>query len=130
MLQRVFHNLIPARAKAALVALLYVFLCTFGMVTHTHTPGDMHASRATSSAVSVRLASHDPAHAHTQIGKRAASEPTHCAFCDWQANSQGRTVAAWNFVTLPSFVSVYMLCHAPPLRVLAVSSSSRAPPIA
>lgn len=122
------HNCIPTRAHAALVALLYVFLCTFGMVTHTHGPGDVHPAPAAVRSANVSSVAVASTHGHATIGERTLARAAHCAFCDWQASNQARTVAVWHYVALPSFVTFYVPCHAPPARVLSVPSSSRAPP--
>ena len=126
MLKRAFHNLIPARAQSALVALLYVFLCTFGMVTHTHAPGDTHGGGIETHASRQMSMGHGQAQA--EIGKRTLASSSHCAFCDWQADSQGRVVAFWRFAAPVIFTCDYTRRPTAITRAFSVRSSSRAPP--
>ena len=117
-----------ARAHSALVALLYVFLCTFGALTHTHAGH----SDATETAVATQNGASKGAFGRTPRigqGKHGLSAVTSCAFCDWEANSQGRTVTP--FALCPP---VYIAClpvsfSTPFIALVPARASSRAPPV-
>lgn len=113
------------RAQALLVAVLYLFLSTFGMLTHSHAGQEGDSSIA--SAVSFTAVAVTPAHPILRAGH--VSAPRECAFCDWQANS----VSA----ALPPFRVLYMAPtpEAPVGRTGRIHTaflarfSSRAPPM-
>jgi hypothetical protein len=112
-----------ARTQAALVALLYVFLSTFGTLTHTHAwiGGEVDTDGTVTSSASPIVAQR-PAVAHH------FTADTHCAFCDWQANSVSTALPLQHCV-VPCFVAL----SAPRQVVISVTvrivqSSSRAPP--
>jgi hypothetical protein len=114
-----------ARAQAALVALLYVFLCTFGTLTHTHAWLGCDMNEAESVAV---VAS--PAAAHLKLVKHHPAAAPHCAFCDWQANSVSMALPIQHCVS-PFLVALVAPCQVViPVTVRIIQTSSRAPPAA
>ena len=128
---RVFDNCTLARAQAALVALLYAFLCTFGMVTHTHTPEEQAvAPLGVRSAAVASSRTNAPAASNKQTQKHALKAAPHCAFCDWEANSQGRTVLPVRLLAPATLACVYLRSAHFAAPVFSSRSSSRAPPLA
>ena len=115
------------RAHAALVAILYVFLCTFGTLTHTHAG---HNDAAEGVTVAQRGASPvmpgQTVQAHRS--KHALSAVTPCAFCDWEANNQGRVVTPL-LLCPPVYIACARVSFSTPLIALVLArASSRAPP--
>ncbi len=80
---RADHNRRSARLSAAFIAALYVFLSTFGALTHSHAVPGQALEAVVETASSAQL---PQSHAST-ISQPAAQAPCHCAFCDWQATS-------------------------------------------
>jgi hypothetical protein len=124
---RVFDNRKLARAQAALVVLLYVFFCTFGMLTHTHTSEDMAAAEPDSRTVS---AASPQTSAHCASDKQTLKAVPHCAFCDWEANNQARTVLPVRLSAPSTIACVYLRTSSFATPVFSTRSSSRAPPVA
>jgi hypothetical protein len=115
-----------ARAQAAFVALLYVFLCTFGTLTHTHAWLGGEAA-VTESVVAPAVS---PSGGATRVAARNHCASPHCAFCDWQANSVSTALAlqhgvAPRLVALPASLQIVI-----PVTIRIVQTSSRAPPLA
>lgn len=128
---RVFDNCTLARVQAAVVALLYAFLCTFGMVTHTHAPEEQAAATiGVRSAAVASSRTSAPSASNKQSRKRALKAAPHCAFCDWEANSQGRTVLPVRLQAPSTLVCVYLRFASFATPVFPTRSSSRAPPLA
>jgi hypothetical protein len=117
-----------ARAQAAFVGLLYVFLTTFGTLTHTHAwiGGEIEDAVA---VVAPRSQSASEASGIAAFRHRPDT-PSHCAFCDWQANGVSVALPIHHCV-LPRLVAL-----APPrlvaisISIQSVETSSRAPPVA
>ena len=125
--QRLFDNPILARAQAALIALTYIFLCTFGMLTHTHAPEESHRT-SHGSAQSVMASQRTTLSTHASKQKLVA--PTHCAFCEWQANSNALPVMPLRLNVPLAIAYVHLRQTMPVAPVFLTHSSSRAPPIA
>ena len=128
-----------ARAQAALVALLYVFLCTFGTLTHVHTPEESQTSAPSQSLVTsgsnvstvsrpTVSAKADTTHSKTHL--LAAKSTLHCSFCDWQANSLARIVLPLHLIAPASFVCFYLPTTESCAFQAAPRAASRAPPLA
>ncbi len=115
------------RTQSALMALLYVFLCTFSTLTHTHA-GHNHASGDTPSqaGVSARTSSKT---ARVRQSRRTVSVPASCAFCDWQANSHARTVTPFALCASPTFACAHVPFFATLTTAAAARASTRAPPV-
>lgn len=114
------------RAQSALMALLYVFLCTFGTLTHTHV-GHNHASGDTPSQVGAS------AHKSSKTARVRQSRPTvsavaSCAFCDWQANSHARTVTPFALYASLTFACAHVPFFTALTTAAVARASSRAPP--
>ncbi len=119
-----FGNRRLARAQAALVALLYVFLSTFGTLTHTHS----RVEEIDPEAVAVPARSGPPA---LRLAANTHSTPSgvlHCAFCDWQANSVSPALTAQHCVSplLAALAAASIVVL--PVRAHYVHTSTRAPP--
>jgi len=124
--QRLFDNRILARAQAALIALTYIFLCTFGMLSHTHMSEEAYQpshDRVAGSTVSRRTT----LRAHSSSQRVTAS--THCAFCEWQANSNALPVVPLRLNIPLTIACVHLRQTTPVAPVFTTRSSSRAPPI-
>ncbi len=101
------------RVQATLIALLYLFLATFGTLTHSHAAPDASTSVSKVSGESV-------VHGHTPT--------THCAICDWQANSVSPALTLRFCLGLTSKrVSHPLVVFSAPQSTITYSSS-RAPP--
>ncbi len=114
------------RAQSALMALLYVFLCTFSTLTHTHV-GHSHLSGDTPAQTGAT------AHASRQTARvrqsrHIVSAPVSCAFCDWQANSHARTVTPLALCASLSFACAHVPFFAALTTAAIARASSRAPP--
>ncbi len=114
-----------ARAAAALVAVLYVLLCTSGSLIHAHGPsaGDDFLGVAEAVISGPRSQAFSP-----QASTNPA--PLHCLYCEWQANSVSAALPAQ---AIPSLQTVERT--AAPLvplifRLQPHGFSSRAPPVA
>jgi hypothetical protein len=113
------------RAQALLVAVLYLFLSTFGMLTHSHVGLDGVSGIAPAAPITTVTA----AQAHPILRKGHVSTPQECAFCDWQASCVS--------IALPPFRILYMAPspEAPVGRTGSIHTvflarfSSRAPPV-
>ncbi|HZT40972.1 MAG TPA: hypothetical protein VFA07_02225 [Chthonomonadaceae bacterium] len=124
---RIFRlaNRKSVRAQALLVAVLYLFLSTVGMLTHSHAgPEGDHGLVAMASTTA------HGALRHAALFQGHVSTLKDCPFCDWQANS----VSA----ALPPFHILYTAAapEAPVGRTGGIHTaflarfSSRAPPCA
>ena len=128
---RLLHNRSLVRISAGLVAVLYLFLCTLGALTHVHALVGVEAEESSSDTVAVQnVLSPLSRNASTHLLKGMASPSTHCAYCDWQANSLSAAIVPQRLILPQS--NVY---EAPPFLITLTSralprSSSRAPPIA
>jgi len=122
-----YRNRRLSRAPAAFVAVLYVFLSTFGTLTHTHAWFGEEADEPTAAITSEsRL---QIGNAPTRVfGRYGAGAPTHCAFCDWQANSVSVALPIQH-CNLPRVIALAAPCLvAISIPVRGVETSSRAPP--
>ncbi len=126
MRSRSVHNRRPSQAYAVLVAFLYVFLCTFGTLTHSH--GDSDASVS-----ALQISASGGSQTSAQIGGHgsrlvAASVPTHCAFCDWEASSVSVALLPVS-LTGPITVGYLPVPERTPFPITFASrASSRGPP--
>jgi len=115
----VCHNRRPARAQAAFVAVLYVFLSTFGTLTHTHFTLASASARQVSSSQQEALCD------------QVCAPNVPCAYCEWQASSVS---AALPLYRVASVVTPRALVPAPLNGSLHSAFlpgfSSRAPPSA
>ncbi len=109
------------------MALLYVFLCTYGTLTHTHArpDGDAQEGRHVAAVPAAASVGYVPVGPHL----RATSDVPVCAFCEWQANSVS---AALPFFLIPHPAQTCRLHPAHRADSLAypllAGPSSRAPP--
>ncbi len=124
----VLSNRRLARAQAAFVALLYVFLCTFGTLTHTHATlrGETESAgfaASVSESKAPRQAAISAGRVHPQIA--------YCGFCEWQANSVSAALTPFH-ITRPVLRRVLVLLPLPALlhSTYLAGFSSRAPPLA
>ncbi|HLV80389.1 MAG TPA: hypothetical protein VKT32_08905 [Chthonomonadaceae bacterium] len=69
------------RPQAMLVAVLYLFLSTVGMLTHSHARPEDACSLAVAASAAKSVLH------HAALQKGHVSDPADCLFCDWQANS-------------------------------------------
>ena len=134
--QHLLSNYRPARLHVALVALLYVFLCTFGALTHDHARGENDNAFQSVQSSSASPFS-DASHVSTEISRerrtdnaRLSAVPAHCAYCDWQANSLARIVTPARFLSPYTIAFHYQAFCTPRLLTCTARSSSRAPPAA
>lgn len=105
------------RFQASLIAFLYLFLCTVGALTHYHAPSE--------SASGATLSQQSASTLHS-----ATFSASHCAYCDWQADSVSPALAPTFLIGIETR---RVVLPAPALsRSFAPPSfaSSRAPPIA
>jgi hypothetical protein len=108
------------RVQAALLATLYVFLCTFGAVTHVHVLPTLSVTPAFTTAATTKAATN-----------RASFAPDpHCLYCEWQASSVSAALPPQTLIAPPRIGYA-----TPSYRLTVVSfdppqSSSRAPPFA
>jgi len=112
---------------AALIAGLYVLLCTVGSVTHVHAFVGMEAEVGES--VDTPEPASNRGEALCAI-KRTPPPPVHCAFCEWQASSVSAALSPQHFA-----LSIPAVFDLPPFAEKAGSvslpyASSRAPPVA
>jgi hypothetical protein len=113
------------RAQAAFIGVLYLFLSTFGTLTHTHPLLDQDPNAAAAAhAMAVRSAST----AETTLAKRTATSGSHCVFCEWQATSLTAPTPPPQ-MTAPLLVAL-TAARRPAILFSAfpVRSTSRAPP--
>lgn len=128
------------RAQAGLLAWLYVFLCTFGTLTHAHAPEEgtsiVPIPYASSLARTAQVASRSAKNSHASLVAKSsytqlkAVNSAHCAFCDWEANSVARIVLPLRIVAPESFARAHILTSQNCAHRTALYTASRAPPLA
>ncbi len=104
------------RFQASLIAFLYVFLCTIGALTHSHASLESGLDVATRGRATAL-------HSDTNTA-------THCAYCDWQADSVSPALALKFCIGIETARVVLSTLSLSSSRVLASRASSRAPPLA
>jgi hypothetical protein len=83
------------RIPAIIIAALYIFLCTFGPLTHSHLmqAGDDFAtpSIAQGKATSLSIA----------VSRWPLSHSTHCPYCEWEANCLSAALGGFQIAHTP-----------------------------
>jgi hypothetical protein len=121
---RVCSNRRPARAQAGFVALLYVFLCTFGTLTHVHA---WHRDLAEEDCAP---GSHK-VHALVPAILTASHDESACPFCEWQVSSVSTALPLFCVPCPAQMCFLHPAQRADALAYpLLASPSSRAPPTA
>ena len=126
----VLHNRILVRAQAAFVALIYVFLCTFGTLTHVHSGAEEGFSHTASAAHQNHTFAPGSSSylASAIVSTQSTPAPTHCAFCEWQANTLGRISTPSRSPVPTNVACIYVRRCTRIAPVFTTLSSSRAPP--
>lgn len=113
------------RFHAIGIALLYLFLCTFGVLSHDHALPEVALENTT--YTSAECSTQTP---HTTLHHHKTTSPGHCGFCEWQASSVSTALAnaPQNTLSLISLevVQLAIRLHTAPL----LNRSARAPPLA
>ncbi|HLK59550.1 MAG TPA: hypothetical protein VKU00_23510 [Chthonomonadaceae bacterium] len=111
------------RIPAIIIAALYIFLCTFGPLTHTHLAqmGDDSATLSISQGHMNAL----PA----ATLQRGASHSTRCPYCEWEANCLSAALVRYQIphTSLESAYSFPLVCYLDSRYLLHLSS--RGPPV-
>ncbi len=115
------RNCRPGRAQAAFVALLYVFLNTFGSLTHSHVTSTPNANTPPVQAVRHNLRT-------AQITADTSPAPFHCQFCEWQATNIAAPLPPQE-ITKPHLIAFAVASRTQhPAAIGLPRPSSRAPP--
>lgn len=121
--KRVFKILL--RSQAVSFALLYLFLCTFGVLTHGHALPEVDLDNATFTASECVAET-----AHTTLHHHKVTSEGHCGFCEWQASSVG-TILTNPLLSLLNLVSIETTAPIVSTHSQTFThASTRAPPIA
>lgn len=117
-------NRITGRLQIALMALLYVFLSTFGALTHTDVSPFNEATNGKQTSGSVSVA------AWSASDTQDVAAALHCAYCEWQANSVSHTLLppAVAHPPLPGRALLAKLLTVNTASSFLARFSSRAPP--
>jgi len=120
----------PPRGFAALVVLCYFVVSTFLPFQHTHGRFLEESTPAKRiGALAIRGTTQTP-NREVFTANRAVSSPDHCLACEWQAANVSPALPAYTLFLTPPTATQVVTTFPRYLRLPALPTSARAPPLA